>query len=91
MSNPKSEGLFGQNLIMELREFIGQKINVEFECGNTPKRAAGGTLVEVGSDFIQLNGKINIIFFVPGVSQPIIKTARIVIIPIDRICDVEKP
>ena len=92
MSNTKPEGLFGgQNFIQELKEFRGQRVNVEFECGKIAKRVTGGTLVEVGSDFIQLNGKINIIYIVPGMAQPIVKNASIIVIPINRVCAVEKP
>ena len=88
----KSEGLFHpRDFVKKLKEFLKKRINVEFECGNCCKRVTGGTLVEVGSDFIRLEGDINIIIFIPGLTKPIIKKARIIVIPIIRICDIERP
>lgn len=94
MSNVKTEGFFGggKDFESEIREFKGQKVNVNFECGDNIIRVTGGTLAEVGKDFIKLIGRyINVIYFISGYNGPILKKATVVVIPLDRVCDIEKP
>lgn len=74
-------------------EFQCKRVNVEFCCGNCCKKAVGGILTLIGRDFIELTSDcpFEVLTFVPGVAVPFKEWVRAIIIPLDRVCSVERP
>jgi hypothetical protein len=96
MAEEKALDLFAsETLVFELREeFLNKQVNVEFCCGEHVKKAVGGSLVEVGRDFIELvrtdDHAITVILFGDD-NQKYRELDERIIIPLDRVCSVEDP
>lgn len=83
-----------QNFIGQLdKNFQCKEVNVEFSCGDCCKKAVGGILTLIGRDFIELTSddSFDVLTFIPGVKEPFKERVRVIIIPLDRVCSVERP
>ena len=61
--------------------------------GECCKKAVGGILTLIGRDFIELTSdhSFEVLTFIPGVAAPFRERVRVIIIPLERVCSVERP
>lgn len=83
-----------QNFIGRLdKDFQCKVVNVEFSCGDCCKKAVEGVLTLIGRDFIELTSErsFEVLTFIPGIKEPFRERVRAIIIPLERVCSVERP
>ncbi|HHV79628.1 MAG TPA: hypothetical protein GXX40_08505 [Firmicutes bacterium] len=89
--NPTAERVVFENFLSRLRRLQDSRVNVEFFCGNCCKKAIGGTLSKIGTNFIELTAhhelQIEVITFFNETTFS--QFVDGIVIPITQVCSVE--